>query len=206
MRKTYLAILMGAMVALSACSSGDTAETTAAQTQAESETGSEASAETESETEKEAASDAQGEEEGLSTADMEHSGFVFQYGDTLIGMNEDSAPALAELGEWANYAETTSCAFPGLDKTYSYAGFDLYTYPLNDKDNVNSIYFTDDSVSTMEGIHIGSTQEEMEAAYGTDYVEEFGVYTYTKDDSNLQFIVTDGVVDSVEYTAIVPEA
>lgn len=141
----------------------------------------------------------------LTTASMPHSGFVFKYGNTLIGMNEDVSAALHELGSWSNYVETTSCAFKGLDKTYSYAGFDLYTYPLNGKDNVNSVYFIDDSVSTAEGIRIGSSFSDVEVAYGTNYTEEFGVYTYQKDNSTLQFIITDGIVDSIEYTAITPK-
>lgn len=137
-----------------------------------------------------------------STASMEHSGFVFQTGDTVIGMNEDVSPILAELGKETAYSETTSCAFKGLDKIYSYPGFDLYTYPLDGKDNVNSVYFTDETAKTPEGIGIGSTEEEMLAAYGEDYTEEFGVYTYAKDRSTLSFIVTDGLVESVEYTAV----
>ena len=252
MRKSYAAILLGAMVALSACGSqaGETANTTAAQTESaapeteaaeteeaeteeaskeETNAGTEGSGETEESADGESAaengaaeggaaesagaaesesSEAAGTEAAAavsSTASASHKGFVFQSGETLIGMNEDSAAALSELGAWSNYAETTSCAFKGLDKTYSYPGFDLYTYPLNGTDNVNSIYFTDDSAATAEGIRIGSTKEEMEAAYGTDYTEEFGVYTYTKDDSTLSFIVTDGIVESVEYTAITPQ-
>ena len=139
------------------------------------------------------------------TSEIPHSGFVFIVGDTYIGMNEDVETILSELGMWTNYAETTSCAFKGLDKTYSYPGFDLYTYPLNGRDNVNSVYFVDESVKTVEGIGIGSSQEDMERVYGTDYTEEFGVYTYTKDKSTLQFIITDGVIEAIEYTAITPE-
>ena len=69
-------------------------------------------------------------------------------------------------------------------------------------DYVNSVYFTDDSVSTPEGIRIGSSEADMLAAYGDQYTEEYGVYTYTKEKSTLSFIITDGVVDSVEYVAI----
>ncbi len=141
-------------------------------------------------------------ETAQSTAETSHSGFLFQSGDVIIGMNEDVAPILSGLGDYSNYAETPSCAFEGLDKIYSYNGFDLYTYPKGSTDYVNSIYFIDDSVATPEGIRLGSTVEEMLAAYGEDYVEEYGVYTYTKEKSTLSFIVTDGVIESIEYVAI----
>ena len=197
MKKTmFTMVLMTAALSMAGCGSGSgTGSTAAAKTEAAETTAAESSqaAETTAETSE-------------SAKEAEITGFTFVAGDTVIAMNADVAPILEGLGEWENYAETTSCAFKGLDKTYSYPGFDLYTYPLNGKDNVNSVYFVDDTVSTPEGIHIGSTKEEMEAAYGTDYEEEFGAYTYTKDKSKLQFLVTDGVIDSVEYTAITPVA
>ena len=197
MKKTmFTMVLMTAALSMAGCGSGSgTGSTAAAKTEATETTAAESSqaAETTAETSE-------------SAKEAEITGFTFVAGDTVIAMNADVAPILEGLGEWENYAETTSCAFKGLDKTYSYPGFDLYTYPLNGKDNVNSVYFVDDTVSTPEGIHIGSTKEEMEAAYGTDYEEEFGAYTYTKDKSKLQFLVTDGVIDSVEYTAITPVA
>jgi len=197
MKKSMMTmILMIAALSMAGCGSNSGAgSTTAAKTEAVETTAAESrqAAETTAEASE-------------SAKEAELTGFTFITGDTVIAMNADAAPILEELGEWENYVETTSCAFKGLDKTYSYPGFDLYTYPLDGKDNVNSVYFVDDTVSTPEGIHIGSTKEEMEAAYGTDYEEEFGAYTYTKDKSKLQFLVTDGVIDSVEYTAITPAA
>ena len=197
MKKTmFTMVLMTAALSMAGCGSGSGAgSTAAAKTEAVETTAAESSQAAETTA-----------EASESPKEAEITGFTFVADDTVIAMNADVAPILEGLGEWENYAETTSCAFKGLDKTYSYPGFDLYTYPLNGKDNVNSVYFVDDTVSTPEGIHIGSTKEEMEAAYGTDYEEEFGAYTYTKDQSRLQFLVTDGVIDSVEYTAITPEA
>ena len=197
MKKTMLTmVLMTAALSMAGCGSGSgTGSTAAAKTEATETTAAESSQAAETTA-----------EASESATEAEITGFTFITGDTVIAMNADAAPILEELGEWENYVETTSCAFKGLDKTYSYPGFDLYTYPLNGKDNVNSVYFVDDTVSTPEGIHIGSTKEEMEAAYGTDYEEEFGAYTYTKDKSKLQFLVTDGVIDSVEYTAVTPAA
>ena len=203
MKKTMLTIvLMTAALSMAGCGSDSgAAAATAAGTTAVKTTVAESTGEEKSSQAAETTAEA-----SESATEAEASGFTFAVGDTVIAMNADVAPILEKLGEWENYSETTSCAFKGLDKTYSYPGFDLYTYPLYDKDHVNSVYFVDDTVSTPEGIHIGSTKEEMEAAYGTDYEEEFGAYTYTKDKSKLQFLVTDGVIDSVEYTAITPES
>ena len=136
------------------------------------------------------------------SAPVSHSGYVFQAGGAVIGMNEDSEAILAALGAWSGYFEAESCAFQGLDKTYTYPGFELYTYPKGDRDMVNSITILDDSVSTPEGIKIGSAEADITAAYGDGYVLENGVYQYTKDKSILSIFTTGGVVDGIEYTAI----
>jgi len=61
----------------------------------------------------------------------------------------------------------------------------------------------DDSVSTPEGIYLGSTVDDMISAYGDDYVESQGLYTYTLDDSNLQFITMEDEIIAINYLAIV---
>ena len=139
---------------------------------------------------------------GAGNAAAQADGFAFVSDGVVISMNQDTAEFLDKLGEPLNYAESPSCAFEGLDKIYTYDSFDLYTYPDGDHDFVNSIYFTSDKARTPLGIGLGSSVDEMEAAYGTDYEEEFEVYTYTKDKTKLAFLTTDGVIDSIEYTAI----
>lgn len=219
MRKgKYLAAAVAAVVlvlGMAGCSGsgGESQEAAgAAATTVEATTGAEDEEEDTAGTKEESSGESADKEEEKETEALEteaesqkeptHSGFLFRSGDVTIGMNEDVAFALSSLGEYSNYAESPSCAFKGLDKIYSYGGFDLYTYPIESTDYVNSIYFVDDSVSTPEGIRLGSTVEDMLAAYGEDYEEEYGVYTYTKDKSTLSFIVTDGVIESIEYVAI----
>ena len=83
-------------------------------------------------------------------------GYVFTVDGTTIAMNAEVAPILEKLGKEKNYFESASCAFEGLDKEYTYNGFVLKTYPLNDVDYVASITLQDDTVATPEGIAIGS--------------------------------------------------
>lgn len=130
-------------------------------------------------------------------------GFQFIYNDVTIPMNVDVAPILEKLGKESSYFEAASCAFQGLDKTYSYSGFDLTTYPLEDKDFVATVNFLDDSVTTDKGICLGSTLEDVTKAYGEDYAEESGEYTYTLGDTKLAFIIEDDAVASITYSAIV---
>jgi hypothetical protein len=130
-------------------------------------------------------------------------GYVFDYNGVSIQMNTDVAPVLEALGEPQEYFEAKSCAFDGLDKTYYYSGIELTTYPNGDKDYISSVYFKDDSVSTTEGIYIGSTLSELLAAYGEDYTGDTGSYTYTKGDSSVMFLVENDEVTAVTYLAVV---
>lgn len=140
-------------------------------------------------------------EEDQDDIQKEPSGYSFEYKDLNIFMNMDVAPVINNLGEALEYFEAESCAFKGLDKTYTYPGFEITTYPLNGSDNISSIYIMDDSVSTPEGIYLGASVDEMIAAYGDDYTESSGAYTYTKDDSKLQFITKDDEIIAITYLA-----
>ena len=120
-----------------------------------------------------------------------------------ILMHADAAPILEALGESISYTEEASCAFSGLDKTYYYGGFYLQTYPLGDKDYIYSAWLVDDSSETPEGIYIGATQAEVEAAYGADAFNGSNAYILTGTTSKLTVILTDGIVSSIQYDAIV---
>ncbi|MBH1939813.1 hypothetical protein I5677_02755 [Mobilitalea sibirica] len=153
----------------------------------------------ETDKETEAASDA-------SVSDNEEQevvGYPFEFGDVTIHMNTNAASVIEALGEPVEYFEAESCAFKGLDKIYYYNGFELSTYPMESEDFISSVNFLDDSVSTTEGIYLGSTLEEMLAAYGNDYTQEMGMYIYTLGETELNFLVEDGVITAITYLAIV---
>lgn len=128
-------------------------------------------------------------------------GYSFEDSGVNVYMNTDVVSVIDTLGEALHYFEEESCAFKGLDKTYAYPGFEITTYPLDGKDYISTVYLTDDTVSTPEGVYIGSTVDDMIEAYGNDYTETSGSYTYIKGDSKLQFIVADDEILSITYLA-----
>lgn len=130
-------------------------------------------------------------------------GFAFEANGVTIPMNVDVAPIIEALGEPVQYFEAASCAFQGLDKIYTYSGFEINTYPKDGKDFISSVYFLDDSVATDKGIYLGSTLEEVTAAYGEDFTQESGEYTYTLGQTSLSFILEEDAVASITYSAIV---
>lgn len=130
-------------------------------------------------------------------------GFTFVYNRTVIPMNVDAAPIVEALGEPVGYFEAASCAFQGLDKQYYYNGFELGTYPKGKKDYVSYVNLQDDTVSTEQGISLGSTLEELLNAYGKDYTQEGTAYVYKRGESKLTFIVEEDTVTQITYGAIV---
>lgn len=128
-----------------------------------------------------------------------YKGYAFIYQDTVIEIDAEADPILAQLGEANSYFEAASCAFNGLDKMYTYTSFELDTYPVEDKDFISMILFKDDSVATVEGISIGDSVDKIIEVYGEDYSEESGMIVYVKDNMKLCFIIEEGSVISIEY-------
>ena len=131
------------------------------------------------------------------------SGYYFTVNGVKVEMNALASSVTDALGEPKSYTEEASCAFEGLDKTYGYGGYYISTYPDGDKDYIYSAWFVDDSITTEEGVYIGSTKAEVETAYGADCFGDSTTATLTKGDTKLIIILTDDAVSSIQYQAVV---
>lgn len=128
--------------------------------------------------------------------------FTFTYKGTKIALHAPAEQIVAALGEPKTYSESTSCAFEGLDKSYGYGSFYLETYPIGDKDYVYGWYFVDDMVENDEGICIGSSKADVEAAYGADSYNGTNAFEVTKGSGKLTIILENDVVSSVQYVIV----
>lgn len=129
-------------------------------------------------------------------------GYVFEYKGVAIPMHKEAAPILESLGDNMDYFEAESCAFQGMEKVYTYSGFELYTYEADGTDYVAAVIFLDDSVGTKEGIYLYSSLDDILKAYGDNYTEELGLYTYELNKSKISFLIENNEVTSIEYTAV----
>ena len=77
------------------------------------------------------------------------------------------------------------------------------TCPMDGKDCIYSLWFVDDSIATGEGIRIGSSQTEVEAACGAGCFDGNNAYIQNRGNSRLTVILTDGAVSSVRYEWII---
>lgn len=105
-----------------------------------------------------------------------------------------------KYGKAENYSEMQSCAFDGIDKTFTYRDYEIYTYPDQEEDKILSIYFLNQMISTTEGIRIGDTFEKMIKVYGEEYEQMNSQYSYHKGKTSLRFIVENNEISSIEYT------
>ncbi|MCI8949438.1 MAG: hypothetical protein HFG49_05255 [Lachnospiraceae bacterium] len=128
--------------------------------------------------------------------------YVFDAGEVEISMNQDASEVLSALGKAETYYEAQSVKHQGKERVFTYDGFELSTYPSGSGDYIKSIWFLGEETTTQEGIHIGSTIDEMKEAYGEDYREEKGTYIYTSEDAVLRFYTKKGLVSGIEYKAV----
>lgn len=126
-------------------------------------------------------------------------GYFFKPKAVSFTTGEPAKPAMDSMGEYLDTFSAPSCAFEGEDTVYKYNNFELYTYDKNGEPYISGIFLLDESASTPEGLHIGSTVEEMISLYGEDYEETVGSYTYLKGDTELIVVTSEGEVISITY-------
>ena len=128
--------------------------------------------------------------------------YVFAVGEVSIAIDAKAAPILESLGAWKDYAESPSCAFEGMDKVYTYAGFEIETYCLDNTDYIAGVRLLDDSVKTDKGIAIGSTKDAVVEAYGEPAEESETAISYQSGNTKLQFLLRDGAVCDIQYLKV----
>ena len=129
-------------------------------------------------------------------------GFAFTYkGINLYpGMKWDETVA-AQLGEPISYFEAKSCVFEGIDRMYTYPGFEIDTSPDGTgADSVTTVYLLDDSVTTPEGAYIGCNKSLVEKLYGESFSPEENSKSYERGGTEVKFVLKDETVVSICYS------
>ena len=143
---------------------------------------------------------AYGQEEGVpAEAGFLLEPFYFPFGDASIQLGANMEDVIGLLGSPLDTFEVPSCAFEGTDIVFRFPGIQIHTVPLGEVHMVHTIALFDDTVSTAEGIMLGSALDDLLLAYGSEYVEEFGLYTFARGYSSISFLVRDGYVFAITY-------
>ena len=123
-------------------------------------------------------------------------------GESLLYPGADPAALLPALGEPLDRLEAPSCVHDGMDRVYYYAGYEINTNPTADGGEVIvSIYLSDDSITTDEGLRIGDKAEKVTGLYG-EATPKDGLYIYTKSDRGVSVSLNIQTNGSGEVTSI----
>lgn len=130
-------------------------------------------------------------------------GYIFNFNNIKISLNEEASSIIESLGQPLESFQAPSCAFQGMDIFYLFPGFELSTYPLDDKHYISRIDFIDDTVSTEYGLYIGSTLDDVFNKYGNDFKQSGSIYTYELGDTSISFVIKNNIVENITYIALV---
>ncbi|MDE7323306.1 MAG: hypothetical protein K2N73_11420 [Lachnospiraceae bacterium] len=185
------------------------------ETESEAETTTEAKAETESETKtgQEPETESKAENQPQSTFSEEAEpvpeavpaaegsvsagDYAVTIGGLMLPLGDDMRNYVGVLGEPDAYGAAKSCTEAGDDKVYTYGGTTIYTYITNGADIISLIEITGGEYLP-SGIHIGSTKEEVIAAYGSAYIEEGTEWLYETGSKTIGLQMTDNKVSFIE--------
>lgn len=130
-------------------------------------------------------------------------GYGFTYKRVTVYMHGKASGLLQKAGRPKSKSESKSCAYDGMDRTYTYRDFVVKTYSKskNGTEYINSIELLTSKVSTKEGVKVGSSKNDVIDAYGRA-TAKFGVYTYTKGKCRLMIEMNeDDKVSRITYLA-----
>ncbi len=178
---------------------------TETETQIETQTETEKTKETETVSQPEAPSETQvtpeseAEPEPVAAAEgsVSEGDYAVVVKGALIPLGGDMRNYVGTLGDPDEFGSAKSCTEAGEDKVYTYGGTVIYTYITNGSDIISLIEVTGGEVLP-SGIHIGSTKDEVIAAYGRNYTEEGSELLYELGGKTIGLQMTNDKVSFME--------
>lgn len=126
-------------------------------------------------------------------------GYIFDAKGVGVEIDAKMEDISDALGEPKSYFEAESCAFGELDKVYTYSGFRIDTYQIGGVDYISDVIFTDDTISTAEGLAIGDSADKAKELYGTPSAEDDSRLVFEKDNMKLVCLLDGSTVKTIEY-------
>ena len=120
-----------------------------------------------------------------------------------VTIGAEADPIIKKLGTPGAVNSSESCGgFAGKDYVYSYVGFRVSTTPAEGGQIICKVELTDDSVKTPEGLYIGMSRADAEAAMKGFKAESMDDnLVYTSGSAKLRVVFRDGSVTGIIYVA-----
>ncbi|MCD7800216.1 MAG: hypothetical protein LUG94_03275 [Ruminococcus sp.] len=139
-----------------------------------------------------------------SNGTFEDSDMILTYNGQSISVDMNMSDILALIGDPYDYQSNLGCYNEWNDEVYIYNDIQVDAN-TNDGNIYKSRIITilNSNVSTSKGIVIGSTVQDMENAYGTQYTDMGNVYVYTASNGNTLLFMADenGIIFSIVYNS-----
>ena len=128
--------------------------------------------------------------------------YTVSLGSISVTVGGDADALIASLGEPLDYMEAPSCIHEGYDKVYVFDGYSISTSPAADGTQyISELSLTSDVVAIDGTLMIGSSVSQLEAKFGTDFTEEFGIRTYTLEGATVSVILDGDTVSGITVLA-----
>jgi len=113
--------------------------------------------------------------------------FYVMYKGEQVKVGVEAKDIIPKLGEYKS-EDGEACGTNEKDVIYTLSGIEIETHVIGESEIIRQIKITDDSQTTVKGITIGSTRDEVIAAYGKVYTEgSSGAIRYEGDASAIEF-------------------
>ena len=137
--------------------------------------------------------------QGAAAATAAEEPYCFEISGVSLYPDMDVSTVLDSLGEYSHYEEE-SCAAQGMAHFYTFADYEINTWPDGDIDRIYYILLKTDNVATKEGVDLSMNKDKIIEVYGDGYQEDGHKLSYEKDGMKLVFILNDdNTIASIEY-------
>lgn len=157
----------------------------------------------------------EGENGGKIDPNAASANFAFKYNGISIVVNTNMADIEGKFDPktYTKKDQVSCIGAAGKDWVYTFNGgsFTIVAVPAGNDYSIYQIILSDDSVATAEGICIGSTLEQVKAAYGEPVADKSDdrMLTYEKGSSALMIVVSEDeethktTVESIMYQGVI---
>ena len=104
-----------------------------------------------------------------------------------------------DMPEADSVFEAPSCAFTGMEVTYSYPGFELLTKKDGKEEILCGVYLLDVLALTPEGLTLGDSTQDVLDTYGQPGEQAEGKLSYQSGEVELQFLIQNGQITGIAY-------
>ena len=126
--------------------------------------------------------------------------YTLYVGEVEISPGKDAVGVLDALGVPISHSEEKEgCGSDEYVGVYKYQGIGIKTKHVSGREIIDTVTITDDTVRTSKGITVGSSRNDVIAAYGENFEEHPSGIVYRKGQVSLNFSIRDDRVVLLYY-------